>query len=41
MTILELKFTQKIKEEKNEVKKEIYEIIDDTVLKIFDKIKKK
>ena len=30
MTILELKLTQKIKEEKNEVKKEIYEIIDDT-----------
>ncbi len=41
MTILELKLTQKIKEEKNEVKKKIYEIIDDTELKIIDKNKNK
>ena len=41
MTILELKLTQKIKEEKNKEKKEIYEIIDDTELKIIDKIKNK
>ena len=41
MIIFELKLTQKIKEAKNEVKKEIYEIIDDTELKIIDKIKNK
>ena len=41
MTILELRLTQKIKEGKNEVKKEIYEIIDDTELKVIEKIKNK
>ena len=41
MTILELRVTQFIREVKEDVRQEIYEIIDDTELKILGKIKNK